>query len=410
MKGMRGILLATAILVTVMLACGPSGETSTAEVPPTSAVQPTPPPTNTPTPELQGAALEITNDSGADVWSVYLSPSKADQWGQDWLEDHVIRDGETYVIAGIPDGTYDVKAEDENDEVIEVAWGADIEGQMVWTIKGLASLEVINGSDDTIADLHISPSDSTAWGEDWLGTDTIGAGASTVIGDIPRGTYDIQAVDPDGDSIEVLYNVSLSGENNWTVVGKTLLPSNAVLRFEDDFEDNRNNWGADAEGENVFYMRPADGEYCILIKSDRFTAWEWYEPFRTDEFVAEVACTLEGAEDPSCGLGFGPDGDNLYWFEVSPFDQTFALFLLEDGSWQDKLVDWTVSRNIDPTGSNYLSMERVGGVVSVYVNGVLVGQVNSDRFPTGRVGIGGSTYEQGGATVCLDNLRVWRLE
>jgi hypothetical protein len=66
--------------------------------------------------------------------------------------------------------------------------------------------------------------------------------------------------------------------------------------------------------------------------------------------------------------------------------------------------------NIDPTGSNYLSMERVGGVVFVYVNGVLVGQVNSDRFPTGRVGIGGSTYEQGGATVCLDNLRVWRLE
>jgi len=48
--------------------------------------------------------------------------------------------------------------------------------------------------------------------------------------------------------------------------------------------------------------------------------------------------------------------------------------------------------------------------VSLYVNAVLVGQVNSDRFPTGRLGIGGSTYDQGNATVCMDTLRVWRLE
>jgi hypothetical protein len=55
-------------------------------------------------------------------------------------------------------------------------------------------------------------------------------------------------------------------------------------------------------------------------------------------------------------------------------------------------------------------MERVEGVVSLYANGVLVGQVNSDRFPTGRVGLGGSTYNEPNATVCLDNLRVWRME
>ena len=66
--------------------------------------------------------------------------------------------------------------------------------------------------------------------------------------------------------------------------------------------------------------------------------------------------------------------------------------------------------NIDPDGTNYLSMERVNGVLSLYINGVFVGQVESDRFPTGRVGLGGSTYDQGNATVCLDDLRVWRLE
>jgi hypothetical protein len=225
-----------------------------------------------------------------------------------------------------------------------------------------ATLDIVNDSGIAIAYLYISPSKSTAWGVDWLGEDGIAVGAGYTVSDIPPGTYDIQAADSDQESIEVLYRVDLRDSNTWTVVGKSLLPDNAVLRFEDDFHDNRNNWGLDTEDEDVFYKRPADGEYCILIKSNSFTAWEWYEPFRPDQFVAEISCRVEGAEDSSCGLGFGPDGDNLYWFEVSPFDQTFGLFLLENGSWQDKLVDWTVSKNIDPAGSNYLSMERVESI------------------------------------------------
>jgi len=366
-------------------------------------------PTNTPKPEPEGATLEITNDSGWEVWYVYISPADAEGWGDDWLGDHVIEDGETYLIEDIPEGVYDVKAEDANHEVIEVVWEAEVEGSMTWTVTGLASFEVINESDDMIAYLYISPSDSDTWGDDWLGDDVIKAGASYIVSDIPRGVYDFKAADEDGDSVEVIYNVSLPDKSSWTVVGMTPLPSNAVLRFEDQFEDNRNNWGG-SETESALYMTPTDGEYCILIKSDNVTAWEWYEPFRTDEFIAEVACRIEGAWDATCGLGFGPDGDNIYWYEVSPVEQTFALFLLEDDEWQDNLVDWTVSRNINPTGRNYLSLERVEGIVSLYVNGVLVGQVESDRFPEGRVGLGGSTYSESDATVCLDNLRVWRLE
>jgi len=369
-------------------------------------------PTNTPepVPTPAGATLEVTNNSGTDVYYVYLSPSDSDSWGDDWLKDHVIANGETYAIVGIPEGTYDVKAEDENNQVIETVWDADVTGGVTWTITGLVSLEITNNSSTPIATLYISPSEETSWGDDWLKGSTIEAGATYTVSDIPHGQYDIQAADADENAIETAYHVDLTGVNTWTLVGKTLLPANAVLRFEDAFENNRNNWGRDNENENVFYKNPANGEYCILIKSSNFTAWEWYEPFRTDQFIAEVACRTEGAQDTSCGLGFGPDGDNLYWFEVSPSDQTFALFLLENGTWQDKLVEWATAKNIDPDGANYLSMERVSGVVSLYVNGVLVGQVNSDRFPTGRLGIGGSTYDQGNATVCLDNLRVWRLE
>jgi hypothetical protein len=429
MRNTYWIWLAVAMLVLATLACAGSDETTTPEPQPTAEATPTMMPTNTPKPEPTptpepekpeeleepeepaGATIEITNESGVDIWYVFLSPSHAEEWGEDWLGDEaVIRDGQTHTITGIPEGQYDVMAKDENGEAIETWWEVDVEGEMTWTITGLSSLEVVNDTDDDIAYLYISPTDSDSWGEDWLGDEVIMAGDTYVVGDIPPGTYDVKAVNLDEESIEIVYNIDMTGERTWTVVGKTPLPDNAVLRFEDDFEDNRNNWGLDSESEDVFYRRPADGQYCILIKSENFTAWEWYEPFRTDEFVAEVACSLSGADDPSCGLGFGPDGDNIYWFEVSPSDQTFALFLLEDGEWQDNLVPWTVSRNINPTGTNYLSMQRVGGIVSLFVNSVPVEEVDSDRFPTGRVGLGGSTYEDGNATVCLDNLRVWRLE
>jgi hypothetical protein len=361
-------------------------------------------------PQSGTASLEITNESGTDVWYVYISPTKSEEWGEDWLGDAMILAGESYVVEGIPEGVYDIQVNDQNNAAIDVAWEVTLEGETSWVIAGQTSLEIVNASDEVITYLYISPVDSTSWGEDWLGDAMIDVGASYTVDGIPPGLYDIKAANADDENIETVFDVDMSGSNSWTLVGRTTLPTNAVLRFEDDFSDNRNDWGFDTEDENTFFMRPSGGEYCILIKSSNWTAWEWYEPFRPDEFVAEVSCSLEEMSDASCGLGFGPDGDNLYWFEVSPYDQSFALFLLEDDTWQDNLIDWTTSQAIDPDGANYLSMERIGGTLSVYANGVLVGEVDGSRFPTGRIGIGGSTYEDGNVTVCLDNLRVWRME
>ncbi len=435
MRPARIILLTVSVLVLASLACGPFGGSPTAEVTPADEVKPTFPPTRTPAPKVvatpessppakavatpestpdsvpepAGATLEITNESNANVWYVYVSPADSDEWGEDWLRDDIIDVGETYTIAGIPEGTYDVKAEDEEGQVVEIAWEVVLEGDMTWTISGLAAIEVINESDDTITYLYISPVESTSWGEDLLGQDVIEPGASYVLEGLEQGSYDMKATDSNEDAIETTYDVALYWDSYWTVTGIAPLADNAALRFEDEFSDNRNNWGA-VETEFASHLAPADGEYCIQIKTDNHTAWEWYEPFRTDEFIAEVGCYVDGLEDASCGLGFGPDGDNLYWFEVTAWDQQFALFLLENGEWQESLIEWTESKNIDPNGSNYLSLERVDDIVSVFVNGVLVGEVWSDRFPEGRLGIGGSTYDDPNATICLDNLRVWRLE
>jgi len=436
MKRGSPIILAVVILILSSLACSvPGGQTPTEDVslaeptavptveptavptqvsptePPPTQPAPTEPAPTKPAPEpsvAEGASLEIINESGVDIWYVYISPSKSDSWGDDWLGDDIIRAGDVYLITGIPKGVYDIRVEDRDEVLLEAWWAVDIEGEMTWNVTGMASLEIRNSSDTPIYYLHISPTDSDMWGDDWLGEDIVGIGANYIVSGIPRGIYDIQARDEYDDVIETLYSVDMQGDQYWDVTGRANLPSNAVLRFEDDFDDNRNNWGGVDDGD-VWHKTPANGEYCMLIRPPDLTAWEWYEPFRTDEFIAEMSCYHE-MSDASCGLGFGPDVDNLYWFEVSAYDQTYALFLLEDGEWQESLIDWTTSYNIDPSGSNVLSLERVNGVVSVYVNGILLDQVSSDRFPTGRLGIGGATYSDGNVEVCLGDLRVWRLE
>jgi serine protease Do len=272
----------------------------------------------------------------------------------------------------------------------------------------MASLELTNSSENPIFALFISPTASDNWGDDWLGNEIIQVGDSFVVTDIPIDTYDIQVRDADNTSMGTLYSIYLKGENTWTVYGVATLPDNADLRFEDDFSDNRNNWGRSGDTPQATYYPPTDGEFCLQIKNDHWIAWEWYEPFRADEFFAQTYCTTDNPYG-GCSLGFGPDGDNVYWFSVVPESQEYTLALLVDDVWQEDLIDWTEAKSIDPTGGNYLALGRVGGVVTVYINGTLVGQVANDMFPTGRIGVGGETFDEPNVTVCLDELKVWQL-
>ncbi len=410
MKKHRSIASVIVLLMAVTLAClGSDAVTPDPTQPPTEA-SPTPRPTATAEPTARLASLEVINASGVDIWYLYVAPSEDNTWGDDRLGRDILFDGDAYLISNLPDGLYDVRAEDRNGNLIGEAWELALRGDVTWTVEYAARLEIYNTTDDAIHALYIVSPDAPSWGDDWLGGEIIYPGDTYTVMGLSPGFYDVKAANVDGRTVEAVYVLDVTAPYYWTVIGKTDLPSNAVLRFKDDFSDNRNNWGRLGEGENVNYIPPTDGEYCITIKTDYLIAWEWYEPFRTDEFVAEVGCDLEETSDASCGMGFGPDGDNLFWFEVSPSEQSFALLLLQDDAWQPRLIDWTVSKNIYPDGWNYLSMERVGGVLSVYINAVLAGEVETDLFPEGRIGIGGATNEDINVTICLDDLKVWRLE
>lgn len=427
MKQRNGILILISVLIALSLACSFGGRTTpepTTPVPdvpkteetkepdpvePTATETPPTQPTATSVPKNKTTVVEIINNSGQDIVFLYIAPADTDNWGEDWLKGDVIAKGETYQITGIPDGQYDMEARDIDNIVIQTLWDVDVKGTFAWIVELEVSLEIYNSSEDTITEVYIALSDDESWGQDWLAGDVIPVDDYYYFFGMDVGLYDIKTVNADGDVVEIVYSFPIEGPYYLDIIGKADLPTNAVLRFEDDFTNNRNSWG-DSENDTVRYNAPTNGEFCIDIKTNDLTAWEWYEPFRPDEFVAEVACYLASGTDTTCGLGFGPDGDNLYWFEISPEYQNFALFLLLNDEWQDSLIPWTNSYNINPYGWNYLSLERVSGVVSVYINGIKVGEVISDHFPTGRIGLGGSTYDDANVTVCLDDLRVWRME
>jgi hypothetical protein len=430
MRYRRRLLYIIVSLIILSLACRPVvGTPEATPVPPVVPQQPTAavvvalatatprreqPPTATParataTPRPKSSGLEIINDTDQDIWYLYLSPTDHNEWGDDWLGGDIIPAGTSYVVTGIASGEYDVQARNSFDDSIQTAWAMEVATGTVWRVTAQSVLEINNSSESTISRLYLSLVDSDSRGWDLLGGDVIPVGGSYIIQDIEPGSYDVRVEDANEKLIEMIYNVYLDGDYYWTVVGMANLPSNAVLRFEEDFSSNRNNWGLSSPSGAIF-RPPANGEFCIEIIDTHMTAWEWYEPFRPDQFVAEVACVVDSYTDTSCGIGFGPDGENLYWFEVSPSDQTFALFILLNGEWQPALIQWTASKNISPQGWNYLSLERLRGVVSVFINGVLQGETDSSYFPTGRIGIGGSTYDEAYITVCMDDLRVWRME
>ncbi len=279
-----------------------------------------------------------------------------------------------------------------------------------------ASLEIINESGVVVQELYVSPVDATTWGENWLQA-PLDTGENIVLEEIAPASYDLLVANADDKNVEALYNVPLNaGEQSWTIIGSAGIPEDVELHFEDDFNDNRNSWGG-SDQESVHYMTPTGGEYCILFRDEQNTAWEWYEPLDFTNFLAEVKCTVDPSTDASCGLGYGPDADNLLWYEIDAGTQSYALFLLEDDEWQEAPIEWSGAYHIDPTGVNYLALERWDDVISLYVNGTLIDQLTFSSFvdqPTlstfaeGRIAIGGAAYDDPNVTVCLDDLHIWR--
>jgi eukaryotic-like serine/threonine-protein kinase len=80
------------------------------------------------------ARLLVENDASVDVCFLYVSPTTADDWGQDWLgELEVLKVDNTRVVYVRP-GDYDLQFMDCDNIVLAEAYGVSLRQDRTWTI------------------------------------------------------------------------------------------------------------------------------------------------------------------------------------------------------------------------------------------------------------------------------------
>jgi len=213
--------------------------------------------------------------------------------------DHIL---DTFVVVGdLPDGTSPGGSDDGDGEA--------------------ATLTVHNLTADSVWYIYISPTDSDSWGADWLGGDVLLAGASYTF-DVPAGTYDLAAADPDGAIVAERYDVAIAGDMEWT------------LYLEDDGADYSALTLFNSSGRNVCYV------YISPSTSD-----SWGDDWLGDDIVADGATYLFSVStaDPLYDLQALDCDDNV-------LDEAHEVDLRQD-------TDWNVDFAAPPDGYDPLEFE-----------------------------------------------------
>ena len=79
------------------------------------------------------AQLTVINSSDYVVHHLHVSPSKSRSWGPDQLGKEIIGRAERFTVRNIPDGTYDLKLVDEDEDECIVE-DVEVSGTITWTL------------------------------------------------------------------------------------------------------------------------------------------------------------------------------------------------------------------------------------------------------------------------------------
>ncbi|MDX1456126.1 MAG: hypothetical protein R3276_00980 [Marinobacter sp.] len=71
--------------------------------------------------------VDVTNNTGYDIYYLYVSHAKRDTWGKDQLGDSILEDGETIrvTVRKEKSSVFDIRAEDEDGDTYTI-WDLDI--------------------------------------------------------------------------------------------------------------------------------------------------------------------------------------------------------------------------------------------------------------------------------------------
>ncbi|NLE43829.1 MAG: hypothetical protein GX620_03825, partial [Chloroflexi bacterium] len=165
-----------------------------------------------------GINIRIENRSPDEICHVYISPSDKASWGADQLsDDESIGSGNARVFA-LPVGSYDIRVETWNQVLVAAA--ADISGDTAIRIGDRAAilrLLVDNRSPWEICSVYIVPAGSSDWGADWMDTNESLLPNGKRMFYLKPGTYDLCAVNCDGETFADEYGIGVTEDVTWTL-------------------------------------------------------------------------------------------------------------------------------------------------------------------------------------------------
>lgn len=84
--------------------------------------------------------LIIQNESAWDIHRIYISSTDTESWGEDQLDDDILKSGQTLTLHGVSCDYYDVKLVDEDGDTCELR-NVKLCSDKVWTIDDDELLE-----------------------------------------------------------------------------------------------------------------------------------------------------------------------------------------------------------------------------------------------------------------------------
>ena len=77
--------------------------------------------------------VTVVNNGSVPVYYIYISPVTSDQWGEDWLGTSILEPGASRTFT-VEAGLWDMRADDQDHNVLSLRWNVTISGDMTWTI------------------------------------------------------------------------------------------------------------------------------------------------------------------------------------------------------------------------------------------------------------------------------------
>ncbi len=197
----------------------------------------------------------------------------------------------------------------------------------------------------------------------------------------------------------------------WALVVLILLLFSGCIRssasFVDDFSDPASGWGA---ASHETYVRGyQQGRYLFQIDVPRWFVWIT-SGRRYDDVELRALVRASGQPDNHYGLLCRYAEGQFYYFAISS-DGYYAIFRKLDETDLQPLTGRAMLRAaaIRTDGSdNRIVASCEGSVLTLFVNGEQVAQIEDDLLERGDVGMAAGTVTATGTSVWFDDLEVLR--